>query len=255
MTKHGFRKRFSLILAAGKEFYHRIPYFAIASVCIYLLLFLGIRAYYRYMPASWFIHVQGIPHIDNGQVGSDLTLTFCRTTRYPNIKAVGIRSFYYIVGNNEQPAQSYTFSPTIQRQKACQYLTLTPDKHPEKAGTYIAHTDLTFYVDGHKKVLEYDTNTFVISDTKQSLEQQIQKLENEIKGLKGQESAIIPTSVSLPSSTSTPDQVTAPSTTSTTEPSEPASTPQPTPPPTAARPKPDPNAIQHLLTTLTGGLL
>lgn len=256
MTKHGFRKRFAIIFAYGKEFYHRIPYFAIASVCIYLLLFVGIRAYYRYMPASWFIDIQGIPHIDNGQVGANLTLTFCRRTRYPDIKAIGARGFYLLTSaGHETPVEHYTFNPTFQGDKQCQYITLTPNKHPEVAGTYISHTDLTFYVDGHKKVIGYNTNTFVISDTKQSLEQQIQQLEKEIKALQGQELVTSTSASEAPSVTELPNKASASPAVSSasTPPTSTSSNVTPTSPATA--PSAQPNIVQRLLIRLTGGLL
>lgn len=243
-----------VVVTAGQLFYRRIPYFAIASVSLFILFSLGRWSYYQFAPASWFISVHGIPHIDNGQVGSSLTLTFCRTVHHPPIKAVGARGFYLIVGNRQTPVKHYSFDPTFQGNKECQYINLPPDKHPETAGTYLAHTDLTFYVEGHRKVLSYDTNAFVISDTKQSLEQQIRALEDEIRALQGQESSATPTSITFPVSlppaptvaTTTPQPGAPPASNTTTNQS---------PSPAPSQPEKGPGVIRALLNSLAGGLL
>lgn len=213
-----------ILLEAFKLLYRRIPYIAIASISLYLLIFIGVRGYYRYMPASWFVTVQGTPHIDNGPVNGTLTLTFCRNTRYPNIVAVGARSYYVLLDGKETPAGNYSFKATIEHNKRCQYIPIAPSNHPEKAGTYLAHTDLTFSVEGHRKVVSYDTNTFVLSDTRQSLEDQIKSLQEQIQLLESEQS-ILPTP-------SQPAGQNSPVATTTAPPDSPAPTPS-TPVPTA----------------------
>lgn len=155
-------------------------------------LFAGVSAtvqwaYYRFTPASWFISIQGVPEIANASVGSDLLLTFCRSTRDTGYDTVSTRSFYSVATDGTYTAAGqYQFKATIEHDKVCQTIHIPPDKHPNKAGTYTAHTDMAFVVHGHEKVLSYDTNQFVISDTKQSIEQQIQELQRQIDELRHQ---------------------------------------------------------------------
>lgn len=235
--------------------YKRIPYIMIATLALMVIIYGGIFVsrglkdiYYRFAPASHFIQITKQPFITNGSVDGTLTLTFCRNTTYDNIHAIGFRSFYQIVSGNEQPAGDYQFQATIERNKECQYIPITADKHPRKAGTYKSHTDLTFVVEGHKKVLGYDTNGFVISDTAKSLEQQIQDLQNQILELQGKLGTASPTSAPIASTRRTTTQQSATSTPAITiQPSSGNSTP--TPPVVTAPPYP--NVLQTLL-TVTG---
>lgn len=171
----------------------RLPYIAVFAGSLYIITVTSTWAYYRFMPASWFIDIRGTPKISNGTIDSTLTLTLCRDTRYPNIQAVGARSYYVILDGKRSPAGNYSFTAKIEHSEECQYIPIQADKHPNKAGTYLAHTDLTFYVEGYKKVLGYQTDTFQLSDTRKSLQEQIQQLEQKIEELRSQQSAVAPT--------------------------------------------------------------
>lgn len=245
----------NVITNGARLLYKRIPYYAVASVSLYVLIFIGDRSYYRFMPASWWIHIQGVPHIDDGQVDGTLTLTFCRETRYPDIMAIGARSFYMILNDHASPAGSYSFSPRIAHTPRCQYISIPASKHPSKPGTYLAHTDLTFLIEGHRKVLSYDTNAFRLSDTRQSLQQQIDTLQEQLKTLQ-QEQEQLPVA--------TPTQSVSPAVTSPATPSaaindqSPASSYTPVPAVTGSTPTPVPNrpgVIRSILDLVTVGLL
>lgn len=241
-------RRLRLILV---ELYRRIPYVAIFSLSLYVLINLATWSYYRFMPGSWFLDVQGTPHIADGNVSDTLTLTFCRSTRYPNISALGARSYYLVADNHKTAAGSYRFAPRFEQQDGCQYISVPPDKHPQKAGTYLAHTELTFKVRGHEKTVKYDTNTFRLTDTRQSLEDRIKELQRQIDDLLSQQQAL-PAFVEPVSGGSVSQPTTNPSTATNAQQTAPTSSTAPVDPTTPAAPEPDTrNFLERTLDRIT----
>lgn len=186
MIKNFLFKVRRLIIAGAIVLYKRAFRIATAIFAVYIIILVTQASYYRFMPGSWFINVTQQPFVSNAKVSDPLLMKFCRDTRAANIKALGVRSFYSIISNGQVSAGHYDFSAVIEKVDHCQYIRIPQNKHPQAAGNYVSHTDLTFYVEGHKKIVSYETNQFVLSDTKESLENQIKDLQNQIQQLRGQ---------------------------------------------------------------------
>lgn len=190
-TKISRRTRIArLLVDTGRLFFRRFGYIAIFAVSLYIVGYISQLAYYRFMPGRWFLGVSAA-RVSDAQVSEELSLTLCRTTRYPNIKGASTRSFYqYLDGGKLSPAGDYEFTATYESDKNCQVIHIPASKHPEKAGDYYIHTDITFIVyegsHGFKKVVSYDTNRFHIYDTTRSLRQQIQDLQSQLDALRAE---------------------------------------------------------------------
>lgn len=151
------------------------------AVVLYLV---GNWAYYRFAPPKWFLNYYSV-HVSNASVDEDVPFTVCRQKRYPNLYIGASRTFFLITEDEKDtPVGEYKFDAIIEEGTECQNIHISKDVHPQKPGTYYAHTEAEFWVNGHRKVISYDTNYYEIDDTQESLERRIEQLERELAKLK-----------------------------------------------------------------------
>lgn len=149
-------------------------------------------AYYRFMPASWFLNYYSA-HADNAVIGEPVSLTLCRTTHYKNFRIEATRTFVFQQrGDGFEPVAEYNFGAQIEQQETpCQTIQIPVTRQPQMAGTYRIKTEATFQVAGNRKTVAYETNTYTISDTADSIEAQIKQLKAKIDELEARYQALI----------------------------------------------------------------
>lgn len=183
----------------------------IKGAIIGFVLFAGVSwavssLYYRFMPGNWFINYYQAQIIDS-TVGSDLQGTFCRVVRAENLRINATRTFLINKDGKMVAMGEYEFSAGVEKLKDtnCQPIRVIADNVPDVAGEYKIHTEADFVVNGVRKTISYDTNTFKITETKESLQQEIDRLREQVKDNQerikqleeqlGQTSAVKPTTV------------------------------------------------------------
>lgn len=148
------------------------------------LAFLGSRLYYRFMPGEWFIDYY-YTKVDDSTVGSDVTGTLCRKVRAPKPTINATRTFYMEQQADGKfvPVGEYSFKADVEKlsDTNCQPIRILASNHPKKAGTYKFHTEATFMMSGYQKTISYDTNIYKITETKLSINEQIKKLQEQVK--------------------------------------------------------------------------
>lgn len=155
--------------------------------------------YYRFVPATWFLNYY-YARADNAVIGQPVALTLCRHKHYQDIDLAATRTFIYSVsgqGTQAAPIREYTFNAHIENlTKPCTTVQLKTSQQPQKAGTYVIHTEAEFFVHGDRKTISYDTPPYVVGETTQSVQQQIKQLQTEIQVLEKQLSQLAPHSSS-----------------------------------------------------------
>lgn len=151
------------------------------------ILFAGISwavtsLYYRYTPGNWFINYY-YTKVDDSTIGSDLQGTFCRKVRAENLRINATRTFLINKEGKYQAIGEYQFSAGVEKLKDtnCQPIRVLADNVPDVAGEYKIHTEADFVVNGVRKTISYDTNVFKIEETKESLQEEIDRLRQQVK--------------------------------------------------------------------------
>ena len=147
----------------------KLPRIAFFVGAFYLLFFVGQQIYFRVAPAENFLDYY-YAKVDDTPVGTEPLMTLCRRVEYD--------------GKSTQVAE-YNFEANVEKGDGnCTNIRLK--KQPQKEGTYRAHTEYTFYVNGQRKAGEYDTNQYKMTPTSDSINDQIDALQAQIDALKEQ---------------------------------------------------------------------
>lgn len=174
-----------------KIIWHRLPRIAIYILAIYVLLFVGQKAFYRFMPASYFLEYTSV-NVPNNQpiyAHSPVPVTFCREKK-GNYPITGYRVYYKLDKTMDRSKGKQVQNQPVNNQitqNRCVDLLITPAQYDHEAGTYFFRTFLTFRVDGNVKQVINESNTYVIQDkpmTTDDMLKRIQELQDEINRLK-----------------------------------------------------------------------
>ena len=166
-------------------FIKSLPRIAFFVGAFYLIFFVGQQLYFKYAPAENFLNYY-YAKVDDTPVGTEPLMTLCRRVDYDGIKIEGFRTFisYEDNGKSTQVAE-YNFEANVEKGDG-NYTNIRLKKQPQREGTYRAHTEYTFYVNGQRKAGQYDTNQYKMTPTNDSINDQIDALQAQIDALKEQ---------------------------------------------------------------------
>lgn len=163
----------------------KVPRIAFFMLAFYAIFWVGTQLYYRYAPAENFLNYY-YAKVDDTPVGTEPLMTLCRRVDFDGIKIDAYRTFiYYEASGKTTQVAEYNFEANVEKGDGnCTNIRLR--NQPQREGTYRAHTEYVFYVDGVKKAGQYDTNQYKMTPTTLSLTAQIEALQAQIDALKAQ---------------------------------------------------------------------
>lgn len=160
---------------------YELPLIALFGLSLFVLALVTQQAYYRFMPAEWFLDVTSAS-IPTTRIGDDMVFTFCRDTRSGNLKTTGVRTFFRVVDNEHETSDiKYEIRPDIEKRNGCQNLLIPPNKYPSKEGTYFMYTSIGFKVGGVYKEVDYQTAPFLLSSAQQDLSDELEQFRKELR--------------------------------------------------------------------------
>lgn len=177
----------------------RLPRIALCILASYAVLLAGQQAYYRFMPANYFLNYYKA-EAHNVEVGENGHMTLCRSKHYSNFKLEATRTFLKQdpqKNNDFVPAYEYRFEPIIENGAECQDIVIPPTRQPQEPGTYYIHTEADFYVNGYRKTISYDSTRYKVIENDRSIQQRIDDLQRQIDTLR----AMLTPTASAPSQT------------------------------------------------------
>lgn len=163
----------------------KVPRVAFFVLAFYVIFWVGSQLYYQFAPAQNFLNYY-YAKVDDTPVGTEPLMTLCRRVEFDGIKIDAYRTFiYYEAGGKTTQVAEYNFEVNVEKGDGnCTNIRLK--NQPQREGTYRAHTEYVFYVNGIKKSGQYDTNQYKMTPTALSLTDQIQALQAQIDALKAQ---------------------------------------------------------------------
>lgn len=163
----------------------KVPRIAFFMLAFYAIFWVGTQLYYRFAPSENFLNYY-YAKVDDTPVGTEPLMTLCRRVEFDGIKIDAYRTFiYYEAGGKTTQVAEYNFEANVEKGDGnCTNIRLK--NQPQREGTYRAHTEYVFYVDGVKKAGQYDTNQYKMTPTALSLTAQIDALQTQIDALKAQ---------------------------------------------------------------------
>ena len=175
-------RRFPVTIRVGRLL-KKVPRIAFFMLAFYAIFWVGTQLYYRYAPAENFLNYY-YAKVDDTPVGTEPLMTLCRRVEFDGIKIDAYRTFiFYEAGGKTTQVAEYNFEANVEKGDGnCTNIRLK--NQPQREGTYRAHTEYVFYVDGVKKYGQYDTNQYKMTPTALSLTAQIDALQTQIDALK-----------------------------------------------------------------------
>lgn len=167
----------------------KIPRIAFFVLAFYAIFWVGTQLYYRFAPSDNFLNYY-YAKVDDTPLGTEPLMTLCRHVEFDGIKIDAYRTFiYYEAGGKTTQVAEYNFEANVEKGDGnCTNIRLK--NQPQREGTYRAHTEYVFYVDGVKKAGQYDTNQYKMTPTALSLTDQIDALQAQIDALQAQIDAL-----------------------------------------------------------------
>lgn len=188
------RTKVQVILGVMLNLLKKVPRIALFMVSFFAIFWVGQQLYYRFAPAETFLNYY-YAKVDDTPVGTEPLATLCRRVSTQGVRIEAVRTFikYEDVSGKPSVAGEYQFSAGVEQQEVgtnCQNVRLR--RQPQVQGTFSAHTEYVFYINGYRKSGSYDTNKYKMTPTAQSLEAQVKSLQDQIDILKRQmESAAV----------------------------------------------------------------
>ena len=182
------RTKIQLVLAVALNIFKRVPRIAFFMLSFFVIFWVGQQLYFRFAPAENFLNYY-YAKVDDTPVGTEPLATLCRRVSTEGIKIEAVRTFIKFEDVTGKPTTvgEYQFTAGVEQLPDgtnCQNLRLR--KQPQVQGTYSAHTEYVFYINGYRKSGSYDTNKYKMTETQQSLDLQIKTLQDQIDILRQQ---------------------------------------------------------------------
>jgi len=142
----------------------KVPRIAFFMLAFYAIFWVGTQLYYRFAPSENFLNYY-YAKVDDTPLGTEPLMTLCRRVEFDGIKIDAYRTFiYYEAGGKTTQVAEYNFEANVEKGDGnCTNIRLK--NQPQREGTYRAHTEYVFYVDGVKKAGQYDTNQYKMTPT------------------------------------------------------------------------------------------
>lgn len=179
------KTKLTVTLSVMGRLLKKVPRIAFFMLAFYAIFWVGTQLYYRFAPSENFLNYY-YAKVDDTPVGTEPLMTLCRRVEFDGIKIDAYRTFiYYEAGGKTTQVAEYNFEANVEKGDGnCTNIRLK--NQPQREGTYRAHTEYVFYVDGVKKAGQYDTNQYKMTPTSLSLQAQIEALQAQIDALKAQ---------------------------------------------------------------------
>ena len=204
------KTKLTVTLGVMSRLLKKVPRIAFFVLAFYAIFWVGTQLYYRFAPSDNFLNYY-YAKVDDTPVGTEPLMTLCRRVEFDGIKIDAYRTFiYYEAGGKTTQVAEYNFEANVEKGDGnCTNIRLK--NQPQREGTYRAHTEYVFYVDGVKKAGQYDTNQYKMTPTALSLTAQIEALQAQIDALKAQ---LISQGETVPETPTVDDAQLSPSTSS-----------------------------------------
>lgn len=228
----------------------RLPHIVFYSALMYGLIVLGQLAFYRFMPASYFLNYYSA-QAQSAEEHSAVPFKACRTKRGGDHVLEGNRVFYK-VPEGESKANATQVAVVQIRGAAtanqCADLFVPVSQFDHETGYYYFRTIFEFKVHGVTKRAEFETNVYAITQHQlqsvDEIEQRIKELQIEIDTLRQQLEAA---RAGMPANNQTasppPDQTIA---------AQPSPQPTPTEPPDEQSPIPQESILPFVKDPILG---
>lgn len=236
------RTKLQVTLGVMVNLFKKVPRIAFFMLSFFAIFWVSQQLYFRFAPAETFLNYY-YAKVDDSPVGTEPLATLCRRVSMQGIRIEAVRTFIKYEDVNGKPvtAGEYQFSAGVEQlTDGTNCMNVRLRKQPQVQGTYSAHTEYVFYVNGYRKSGSYDTNKYKMTPTQQSMEQQIKQLQDQIDIIKSQQAAAAGSSTQgvASSGSSSPSRSSSPASGSTAA-DRPAQSAGGTPPVAAAPQQPD----------------